>query len=98
MCSEDTEITEHYLIRCQLYADRREIVFKTVSSIIQNDVSNFQENDLCSLLLYDGPRLNEISNRSSLESTSGCPQKKNYKRLIDHRTNGLFNYQFCFWI
>ena len=41
LCSEDTKTTEHYLLRCQLYADRRGILFDTVSSIIQNDVSTF---------------------------------------------------------
>ena len=61
LCSEDTETTEHYLLRCQLYADRHEILFDTVSSIIQNDVSTFHENNLCSLL--------PILNLSILEST-----------------------------
>ena len=60
LCGEDTETTEHYLIHCQLYADRREILFDTVSSIIQNDVSTFHENDLCSFLLYGDPSFNEI--------------------------------------
>ena len=69
MCSEDTETTEHYLLRYQLYADRRGILFDTVSSIIKNDVSTFQENDLCSLLLYGDLRFNEILNRLILEST-----------------------------
>ena len=69
MCSEDTETTEHYLLRCLRYADHRGILFDTVTSIIQNDVFTFQENDLCSLLLYGDPRFNEISNRSILEST-----------------------------
>ena len=69
LCSEDTETTEHYLLRCQLYADRRGSLFDTVSSIIQNDVSTFHENDLCSLLLYGDPRFNEILNCSILEST-----------------------------
>ena len=53
MCSEGNETTEHlYLLRYQHFADHREILFDTVPSIIQNDVSTFQENDLCSLLLY----------------------------------------------
>ena len=69
LCSQDTEITEHYLLRCQLYADRCGILSDTVSSIIQNDVSTFHENDLCSLLLYGDPRFNENLNRSILEST-----------------------------
>ena len=69
LCSEDTETIEHYLLCRQLYADRREILFDTVSSIIHNDVSTFHENDLCSLLLYGDPRFNEILNRSMLEST-----------------------------
>ena len=69
MCSENTETTEHYLLYFQLYADRREILFDTMSSIIQNDVLTFRENDLCSLFLYGDPRFNEISTRSVLEST-----------------------------
>ena len=64
-----TDTTEHYLLRCQLYADRRGILFNTVSSIIHNDVSTFHENDLRSLLLYGDPRFNEILNHSILEST-----------------------------
>ena len=62
--SEDTETIDHYLLSCQLYADRREILFDTVSSIIQNDVSTFRENYLCSLLLYGDPRFNKISVKS----------------------------------
>ena len=69
LCNEDTETIGHYLLCCQLYADRREILFDTVSSIIQNDVSMFHKNDLCSLLLYGDLRFNEILNRSILEST-----------------------------
>ena len=69
LCSEDTETTEHYLLRCQLYADHHGILFNTMSSTIQNDVSTFHENDLCSLLLYSDPRFNEILNRPILEST-----------------------------
>ena len=61
MCSEDTDTSDHYLLSCQLYADRREILFDTVSSISQKDVSTFRENYLCSLLLYGDPRFNEIS-------------------------------------
>ena len=69
MCSENTETTERYLLRCQLYADRCEILFDTMSSIIQNDVFAFQENNyLCSLLLYGDPHLNEISTHLILES------------------------------
>ena len=56
LCSEDTETTEHYLLRCQLYADRRGVLFDTVSSII---------------LLYGDPRFNEILNCSILESNFG---------------------------
>ena len=68
LCSEDTETIEHYLLRCQLYADCHEILFDTVSSIIQNDVSTFHKNSLCSLLLYGDLRFNEILNHSILES------------------------------
>ena len=39
-----------------------------VPSIIQNDVSTFHENDLCSLLLYGDLHFNETLNRSILES------------------------------
>ena len=87
LCSEDTETTEHYLLRCQLYADRREVLFDAVSSIIQNDVSTFHENDLCSLLLYGDPRFNEILNRSILESTI----KYIYDSGRDPRFNELLN-------
>ena len=69
LCCEDTETTEHYLLYCQLYADRRGILLDTIPSIIQNDVSTFQEKDLCSLLLYGDLHFNEILNSSILEST-----------------------------
>ena len=69
MYSEDTETSEHYLLCCQLCGDLCDNLFNTVSSIIQNDVSTFRENDVCLLLLYGDPGFNEISDRSSLEST-----------------------------
>ena len=66
MCSEDTETTAHYLISCQLYD---EILFNTVSSIIQNDVSTFRKHDLCSLLPYGDACFNEIWNSVIFKST-----------------------------
>ena len=61
--------TPHFLMHCpMLYHLRRNLV-RQLSEILSMDVSNFDDDFICSLMLYGNSELPYIVNRMILEAT-----------------------------
>ena len=69
-CQTQTESTDHFLLKCDLYIDERHDLFEVVNPIIEN--SNLQmtnNNQLVNLLLYGHAKLCERDNIIVISAT-----------------------------
>ena len=68
-CSTANEDTEHFLLHCPMFYHLRRNLLGQLSKILSMDVSNFDDDFVCSLMLYGNSELPYIVNRMILEAT-----------------------------
>ena len=68
-CSTEEESTEHFFVRCPLYASQRNTLLHSMSTIFKNDISILPDAHLVQLLLYGSKSYNCISNKMILEAS-----------------------------
>ena len=68
-CSTANEDTEHFLLHCPMFYHLRRNLLGQLSEILSMDVSNFDDDFVCSLMLYGNSELPYIVNRMILEAT-----------------------------
>ena len=69
MCGDGDETTEHFLLRCQHFANTRSTLLEQVSDILKTDIKVLPEHRLVEILLYGDNNCNEIANKLIIEAT-----------------------------
>ena len=67
-CCIENETTEHYLIRCPLFANPRITLFDSLERISPS-ITQRPHHELSHLLLYGKTEFNKISNKIVIEAT-----------------------------
>ena len=69
LCGDGDETTEHFLLRCQHFANTRSTLLDQVSDILKTDIKVLPEHRLVEILLYGDNNCNEIANKLIIEAT-----------------------------
>ena len=67
-CGKDSETTVHYLLHCPFFSDERSILFNTIRSINENDLSG-SDSRISETLLFGISSFNDTKNTSILNTT-----------------------------
>ena len=68
-CGIANEDNQHFLLHCPLYNDIRHNLHDEISEILDLNTFNFDDDFLCSLLLYGDEKFPFIINKTILEAT-----------------------------
>ena len=67
-CKEEIESTVHFFLHFPFYLVHRNNLLGQLSNILNNDVRQLPDDQLCDLLLFGRPSYNEIANKMILEA------------------------------
>ena len=84
-CGLDIETTEHFFLRCQFFANERQILFEKLY-LIDSSIKDLNEASLLSILLYGSENFNDQANKEILlHLIDYVKSTKRFERpLIDH--------------
>ena len=68
---------QRFLLHCRLFSPTRIDLLGQLTDILGLNVTNFDSNTLCNLLLFESLQLNIVANRSILEATIALIDKTN---------------------
>ena len=81
-CSAETETTSHFFLRCQFFANERQMLLDDVYRI-DTSIQNLNEESLIDVLLYGSDRFNDSKNKQILLHTTWYIQAtKRFERLL----------------
>ena len=68
-CKEGVESTTHFILHCPLHLVHRNSLLGEVSGILNTDVTQLPDDQLCNLLLFGSLKFNKIANIMILDAT-----------------------------
>ena len=76
-CKEGVESTTHFFLHCPLHLVHRNSLLGEVSGILNNDVTQLPDDQLCNLLLFGSLKFNKMANIMILDATARFLVKTN---------------------
>ena len=69
ICGDSDEMTEHFFVRCQHFANTHSTLPDQVSDILKTDIKVLPQHKLVEILLYGDNNCNEIANKLIIVAT-----------------------------